>query len=154
MKKSEIAAPINPETEVTREDIAKMADCSLCKVGFVTIRKKWGFPEPVRKGPKAILLYCRSAVAAWLETNELKNMVFVAADRAPIGMHKKQEKGINSAEAAKLPIGIKPSQFKGGGKSLRVHVEARHEYQPPDPRLTRFSNSGAEHRISSACGWQ
>ncbi len=41
---------INPETEVTREDIALIAGASLAKVHFVTHRKKWGFPEPVRKG--------------------------------------------------------------------------------------------------------
>jgi hypothetical protein len=147
MKKSEIAAPINPETEVTREDIAKMAGCSLCKVGFVTIRKKWGFPEPVRKGPKGILLYCRSAVEVWLETNDLKNMVFVAADRAPLRDHEKTVKGPSSTELATLNVGIKPKRFSGHGNKTTVHVHGHHSYPEPRQHHSRYSNSSADHQL-------
>jgi len=148
MKKSEIAPPINPETEVTREGIAKMAGCSLCKVGFVTIRKKWGFPEAARKGPNGILLYCRSAVEAWLKTNDLKNMVFIAEDRAPVRDHEKTVKGPSSAELAILKVGIKATRFTGHGKKITVHVRGHHNYPEPRQHPSRYSNSGAEHQIS------
>lgn len=147
MSKTAIAAPIDPATEVTREDIAELAKCSLCKVGFITTRNKWGFPKPVRLGPKGKVLYSRAAVLAWLAVNDLKSMVFVAEDRAPLKGLKKAT-GIDSAAVAQLPIGIKPTQFKSTGKTKTVHLEEVDVYAQLNPHITRFSNN-CEHRLSA-----
>lgn len=144
MNKSEIAAPINPETEVTREDIAKMAETSLCKVGFATTKSKYGFPEPVRPGPKGKLLYDKAAVAQWLEKNDLKIMTFSKEDRAPLKAPRNPDTGIDSTEVAQLMIGIKPRKFKSYGQSTRVHVPERNDIECPRASLTRFSNNNAE----------
>jgi hypothetical protein len=140
------AAPVNPETEVTKATIATMANRSIFKVGFVTLRDKWGFPKSIRKGPRGITLYSRAAVSAWLQVNDLKTFVFTAEDRAPLFMHKKEQCHPGSAEYAKLHIGARPKKFAGHGISYRVHVPERHEYIPPDPRLARASNC-ADHRL-------
>ncbi|PPK72641.1 hypothetical protein B0F88_10374 [Methylobacter tundripaludum] len=146
-----ITAPIDPETEVTREDIAKMAGCSLAKVGFVTIRDKWGFPKPSRPGPKGKLIYPRLAVLEWLRLNNLKSMVFVAADRAPVGTYKQPMARLDSSAISKIHIGIRPAhKFTGTGKSKRVHVPVRNECEPQQlrPELSRFSNSISEYPIA------
>lgn len=141
-----INAPINSETEITREEIAKLAGTSHSKVIFVTARDKWGFPKVIRIGPKGKQLYPRADVEKWLKANILKNMTFVAEDRAPLKTKVKADKVIDSALVAQLPIGINPSKFQRAGTPTRVHVKENHEYEAPDPRLTRFSNSGVEHR--------
>ena len=143
MSKTKLSDPINLETEVTREDIAKLAGASLAKVHFVTNRKKWGFPEIIRKGCQGKNIYSLAAVTVWLENNDLKAMKFYKEDRAPAKDHKQTEKAINSTAIAQLKTGIKQPQFKVHGKSVRVHVEERNEYEKPRPQLTRFSNSGA-----------
>ena len=143
MSKTKLSEPINPKTEVTREDIAKLAGASLAKVHFVTNRKKWGFPEIIRKGYQGKNIYSLSAVTIWLENNDLKAMKFYKQDRAPAKDHKQTEKAINSTAIVQLQIGIKPHPFKGRGQSVKVHVEERNEYEKPRPQLTRFSNSGA-----------
>lgn len=142
-----IAAAKDPETEVTREDILKLSGAALSKLAFVTSRDKWGFPKPVRSGPKGKLLYSLKAVTEWLEKNNLKTIVITAEDRAPLDMFNKAEKAaLSSAEIATLSIGIKPHPFKGHGKSIRVHVAEQHGYEKPHPQLGKFSNSGAAHR--------
>lgn len=142
------AAPIDPETEVTREDIAIMADCSVFKVGFVSMRDKWGFPKPVRKGVKGKILYSRAEVSAWLENNDLKTFVFLAEDRAPLVTHKAEIKQISSAEFARLPIGTRPrKKFTAFGTSVRVHVQEQHGYVKPHSALARASHN-TEHRLS------
>lgn len=146
MTKSKAAPPKNPETEVDKEDIALMADTNIFKVGFVTLRDKWGAPKPVRQGPKGKILYSKLEWATWLESNKLKNFVFRAEDRAPIRSCKKEKSGIDSTAVAQLHIGARPKKFSAFGTSHRVHVPERHEHIAPDPRLTRFSNSGADHR--------
>jgi predicted DNA-binding transcriptional regulator AlpA len=146
MSKSK-SAPKNPETEVTKEDIAKMAGCSVFKVGFVTMRDKWCFPKPVRLGPKSKILYSKAEVATWLESNDLKSFVFTAEDRAPVRTHKKEKNEIDSSAAAKLHIGARPKKFNAFGTSIRVHVPERNDYIPPDPRLSRASNC-ADHRLA------
>jgi predicted DNA-binding transcriptional regulator AlpA len=141
-------APKDPKTEVTREDIAKLAGCSVSKVLFATMRDKWGFPKIIRKGPKRIQLYPKAEVEQWLKANNLKEMVFVAADRAPLTMQEKTEKALPVELIRQAQIGIKPKRFEGTGKSVRVHVPARHEYERPHPQFSTFSNSGAEHRLT------
>jgi len=141
------AAPVNPKTEVTRAGIAKMAGCSICKVGFVTTRDNWAFPKPCRPGPLGKLVYSRAAVIAWLKINNLAAMVFTRENRSPVKHYKKQEPTTDSAAFAQLKIGLprKPIKSSGKAKRIRVHVKANDDYQAPDPRLTKFSNN-AEHR--------
>jgi len=129
MKKK--AAPIDWATEIDRPGIAKLAGTGLAKVGFVTLREKWGFPLTHRKGPKQTLLYPLAAVKKWMETNDLKSMVFVAEDRAPVRDHVQAAKGIDNALMATLKIGIKPPKFKR-------HSPATH------------SSNNADHRISGS----
>jgi hypothetical protein len=139
-------APINPETEVTKEDIARMAGCSIFKVGFVTMREKWGFPKSSRSGPKGKILFNRAEVTDWLKDNDLKNFVFLAEDRAPLVTHKKDQATPDSAAFAKLHIGARPKKFSRTGTSYRVHVKEQHGYEKPHPQLSRHSNS-ADHRL-------
>lgn len=140
--------PMNPETEIDRPGIAKLSGAYISRVVAVVQRDKWQFPKPVRKSNTGHLLYNLADVSAWLETNDLKSMVFVAEDRAPSRYLSKAPKGIGSAAMSALKIGIKPPKFKGCGTVIEtVHVPERHDYVPPDPRLTRFSNN-ADHRIS------
>lgn len=137
-------APIDPETEVTREDIAKMAGTSLSKVVIATKVKKLGFPQPIRKGYKATLLYSRAAVLEWLEKNNLKATVLTQEDRAPKRTVAKTETGFYIAGLAKLQIGINPPQFNRIGTSKRVHVPERNDYEKPNSKLTSVYRSGAE----------
>lgn len=139
-------APIDWATEIDRPGIVKLSGASICKVGFITTRDKWGFPKLSRLGPKGIYVYNLAAVEAWLETNDLKNMAFTKEYRRPVREQVKAEPGIGGAELAALKIGIKRHAFKGTGQKTTVHVPERHEYIAPHPQLTRFSNN-AEHRI-------
>lgn len=134
--------PVNPETEVTREDIAKLSGASLAKVHFVTHRKKWGFPEPSRTGYQGKNIYSLAAVTEWLENNDLKSMKFYKEDRAPSKDHQQVEKSI-SALAMQFKIGINPPKFERHGETITVHVQERNTYEKPHPSLTKFSNSGA-----------
>lgn len=143
------AAPIDWATEIDRPGIAEMAGTGLAKVGFVTLREKWGFPLTHRKGPRQTLLYPLAAVKKWLETNDLKAMTFIAEDRAPVRVLAQAAKGIDNAAVATLKIGIKPPRFSRHSPAVTVHVPERNDYTPPDSRLTRFSNN-ADHRISGS----
>jgi hypothetical protein len=141
-----IAAPQNPETELNREDIAQLTGASICKVTLITIKDKWGFPKTIRPGPKGKLLFSRSAVEDWLNHNDIKSIIFTADDRAPRKKHKKSETNIHSAGLVELRIGIRPKKFSRYGKSVCVHVPERDVHSPLNPKLTRFSHSGADHR--------
>lgn len=140
------AAPIDKKTELTREDIARLAGTSIAKVTQVTARDKWGFPALSRLGPKNKKLYNRTQVTAWLENNNLKTMVFAGEDRAPVKARKTPDPCLDSLEVRQLNIGIKPQQFSRHGKTQRVRLYERNDYYPPHSQLTRHSHSGAEHR--------
>jgi hypothetical protein len=133
--------PIDPTTEVTRYDIARLAQVSTTKIVLITQIEKYGFPAPHRKGPKGILLYLREAVETWLANNDIQKIVITAADR---GFEKKEEPEITSADYAKITIGLRPKNFAAFGKSVRVHVPERNDYEPPIAALTRYSNKNVE----------
>lgn len=147
-------APMDPETEINRPGIMALSGASHSKVIFVSSSDKWGFPQTIRRGTNGELLYPKAAAIEWLKENDLKAMVFLAEDRRPNKDVAKETKMLRGLNAKELTVGSKKREFSGHGKTITVHVPERHEYQPPDPRITRFSNSGADHRISSACGWQ
>jgi len=138
--------PINPETEIDRKGIVKLADTSLTRLDIVTKTKKYGFPDALRPGPLGIKIYSLNAVMAWLKENDLKNMKFSAEDRLPKTSVKQIENRTSATQLMRqLTIGIRPAKFDRTGQTITVHVEERNEIERPHPQLTRFSHSGVEH---------
>lgn len=141
------AAPINPETEITREEIAKLAGTSHSKVLFATYTEKWRFPKPVRQGPLGKILYDRKAVQAWLAKNDLKTIVFTEEERRPMKKQKPQRESIDRELLMSVYFGTQRQQFEKRGRSTRVHVPERNDCEKPHSALSRFSHN-AEHRCA------
>jgi len=148
--------PIDPETEIDSHGIRLLSGASQSKVFIVMKSDKWGFPKMIRKGTEGIYLYSLAEVKSWLADNDLKAMKFTNADRKPGQYSAAIAEDQRNHDIKKLLSGTgnKAPKFSGKGKTITVQLKERDDYTPPDPRLSRFSNSGAEHRISSACGWQ
>lgn len=140
-----IAAPINHDTEITREEIAKIAKISQGKVYSVIKAERFGFPKPIRSGPRGKILFDRAVVLPWLENNDIKAIKLTPEERKPMKSKPKVEPTvIDSAAVLELRVGIKPKKFKGHGQSIRVHVPERNDIECPRASLTRFSNSNVE----------
>jgi hypothetical protein len=138
-----LKAPKDPNTEVTRDDIAQMGKCFISKVITIIQVGKYGFPESHRKGPQGILLYPKAAVEAWLANNDINKIVITLEER---GRTAKPEPTSSSAEYAKLTIGLRPKKFAAFGKSVRVHVPERNDIETPHSQLTRFSSNESGYR--------
>lgn len=140
-----IAAPINRDTEITREEIAKLAEVSISKVCTAMKNEKHGAPQPVRSGPLGMILYDRAAILLWLEKNDIKTIKTSAADRKQMPKKPKAKAAISDNLAvAQLQIGLRPKKFKGHGQSIRVHVPERNDIECPRAALTRFSKTSVE----------
>lgn len=133
--------PMNPATEIDHKGIIKLTGVSETKIINLALTNKNGFPSSTRQGPRGKKLYCLMTVTRWLESNDIKKISRSASECD-------RKKGINTAEIMQLKIGIKPTRFKGGGKTVTVHLAELNDYEHPHPLLTRFSNSGADHHFN------
>lgn len=135
--------PMDPETEIDLQGIVTLSGTNKTRVYNITLSTKFRFPKSTRKGPNRTKIFSLAEVSEWLADNDLKSIKFTAEDRFPRKIIKAPD---ISQEISQLKVGIKPADVKSHGKTTRIRTQEFCAEETLNPRLTRFSHSGAEHR--------
>jgi len=143
---------------VTRADIAAALKITTKQLSELAYKRQICLP-PVVERRRVILYYSAKRAEEFINSDPLnkESRLTKAYQRVPVPIldnalalsfitrpKLSTRKPVTMAELAKKHGTTKD----GKAKTTVIHLKEHHGYTPPHSQLTRFSNSGADHRIS------